>query len=142
MDHLEVTGTEEAELLAKSDTIPVVLPGATMGLGCAWGQARILLDYGCPLAIASDWNPGSAPQGNLIAQAGLLAAFEELSTAEVLAGITERAARALGLTDRGTLAPGMIADLLVFPTEDYREILYLQGSMMPSQVWKRGQPQL
>ena len=142
VDHLEVTGTEEAELLAKSDTIPVVLPGATMGLGCAWGQARILLDYGCPLAIASDWNPGSAPQGNLIAQAGLLAAFEELSTAEVLAGITERAARALGLTDRGTLAPGMIADLLVFPTDDYREILYLQGSMMPSQVWKRGQPQL
>ncbi len=142
VDHLEVSGLQEAEMLGKSDTVPVVLPGATMGLGCAWGHARILLDYGSPVAIASDWNPGSAPQGNLIAQAGLLAAFEELSTAEVFAGITERAARALGLTNCGTLAPGMLADIVTFPATDYREILYLQGSLMPNQVWKRGVPQL
>ncbi|MEL7251762.1 MAG: imidazolonepropionase [Bacteroidota bacterium] len=142
VDHLEVSGVEEAEMLGQSNTIPVILPGATMGLGCAWGHARILLDYGSPVAIASDWNPGSAPQGNLLAQAGLLAAFEELSTAEVFAGITERAARALGLTDCGTLEPGKLADIVSFPTTDYREILYLQGSLMPNQVWKRGEPQL
>ncbi len=142
VDHLEVSGEEEAALLAQSDTIPVVLPGATIGLGCPWGKARLMLDAGCALAIASDWNPGSAPQGNLIAQAGQLAAFEKLSTAEVFAGLTERAARALGFSDRGTLGGGQIADIVAFPTTDYREILYQQGSLGPSQVWKAGAPQL
>lgn len=142
VDHLEVSGEEEAALLAKSETIPVVLPGATIGLGCPWGKARLMLDAGCALAIASDWNPGSAPQGNLIAQAGQLAAFEKLSTAEVFAGLTERAARALGFSDRGMLKEGYVADIVAFPTTDYREILYQQGSLMPGQVWKAGNPQL
>lgn len=142
VDHLEVSGPEEAALLAQSETIPVVLPGATIGLGCPWGKARLMLDAGCALAIASDWNPGSAPQGNLLAQAGQLAAFEKLSTAEVLAGLTERAARALGFADRGTLRNGQLADIVAFPTTDYREILYQQGSLLPAQVWKAGSPQL
>lgn len=138
VDHLEVSGTEEIARLAASNTIPVVLPGATMGLGCPWAPARRLLDAGCALAIASDWNPGSAPQGNLLVQAALLAAFEKLSTAEVFAGITQRAARALGQGDRGMLAPDYLADIVAFPTNDYREILYQQGRMSAGRVWKKG----
>lgn len=138
-DHLEASGDAEIQLLAKSNTIAVALPGASIGLGCAFTPARKLLDQGASLAIASDWNPGSAPMGDLLAQASILATFEKLSTAEVLAGITFRAAIALGLADRGRLASGQKADLILFQTSDYREILYHQGKMKPVEVWKNGQ---
>lgn len=137
-DHLEASGDEEIQLLAQSNTIAVALPGASIGLGCAFTPARKLLDQGAALAIASDWNPGSAPMGDLMAQASILATFEKLSTAEVLAGITFRAAAALGLNDRGKLTEGQLADFILFPTADYREILYHQGKMKPVEVWKKG----
>jgi imidazolonepropionase len=114
------------------------LPGASLGLGCAFTPARKILDHGGALAIASDWNPGSAPMGNLIAQASILATFQKLSTAEVFAGITFRAAAALGLEDRGRLKMGFLADFCLFATSDLQEILYHQGSMQPVQVWKKG----
>lgn len=138
VDHLEASGPKEIAQLAQSNVIPVALPGATIGLGCGWTPARALLDAGCALAIASDWNPGSAPQGQLLLQASLLATFQKLTTAEVLAGITSRAARALGLSDRGCLHPGMAADIVAFPTGDYRDVLYYQGSMQPCRVWVGG----
>ncbi|MCS5489836.1 imidazolonepropionase [Algoriphagus limi] len=137
-DHLEASGEKEIELLAKSNTIAVALPGAILGLGCDFTPARKILDYGGSLAIASDWNPGSAPMGDLLAQASILATFEKLSTAEVFAGITFRSAAALGLKDRGRLASGQLADFILFPTSDYREILYQQGKLKPEMVWKSG----
>jgi imidazolonepropionase len=137
-DHLEASTAREIELLAKSNTIAVALPGASIGLGCAFSPARQLLDQGGALAIASDWNPGSAPMGDLLAQASILATFEKLSTAEVLSGITFRAAAALAINDRGRLAAGLLADFILFPTSDYREILYHQGKMKPEMVWKLG----
>jgi imidazolonepropionase len=137
-DHLEASGDAEIQLLAQSKTIAVALPGASIGLGCAFTPARKLLDKGATLAIASDWNPGSAPMGDLLAQASILATFEKLSTAEVLAGITFRAAAALGLSDRGKLSPAQQADFILFQTADYREILYQQGKMKPVEVWKNG----
>ena len=90
------------------------------------------------LAIASDWNPGSAPQGNLISQASILSTFEKLSAAEVWAGLTFRAAQALGLQDRGKLTEGQLADIVAFPCADYREILYHQGELQAKKVWKKG----
>ncbi|GMQ27797.1 imidazolonepropionase [Algoriphagus confluentis] len=137
-DHLEASGDAETHYLAKSNTISVALPGASLGLGCAFTPARKVLNLGGALAIASDWNPGSAPMGDLLAQASILATFEKLSTAEVLAGITFRAAAALGLADRGKLTQGQLADFILFPTKDYREILYHQGKMKPMEVWKSG----
>jgi imidazolonepropionase len=86
--------------LANSEVIPVALPGASMGLGEAFAPARKLLDAGASLAIASDWNPGSAPMGNLLVQAAVLGAYEKLSITETLAGVTFRAAAALGLDDQ------------------------------------------
>ena len=137
-DHLEASGDKEIELLAESKTIAVALPGASVGLGCAFAPARKILDKGGALAIASDWNPGSAPMGNLICQASILATFEKLTTAEVFAGITFRAAAALNLFDRGRLITGNKADFVLYSTNDYRDILYYQGSLRPSQVWKSG----
>ncbi len=138
-DHLEASTEKEIIQLAKSDVIAVALPGASLGLGCAFTPARKILDQGGALAIASDWNPGSAPMGDLITQASILATFEKLSTAEVFAGITFRAAAALGLEDRGRLKAGFLADFCLFPTSNYLEILYQQGTMKPMQVWKKGE---
>jgi len=137
-DHLEASTDKEIQRIAGSPVIATALPGASLGLGCAFAPARAFLDAGAALAIASDWNPGSAPMGDLLAQAAILGTFEKLTNAEVLAGITFRAAAALKMKDRGRLEKGMLADLVVFETGDYREILYHQGSLKPESVWKRG----
>ncbi|WP_375323410.1 imidazolonepropionase [Flagellimonas sp. GZD32] len=137
-DHLEASTEKEIQLLAKSNTIATALPGASIGLGCAYTPARKILDAGGALSIASDHNPGSAPMGDLLTQASILGTFEKLSNTEVLAGITFRAAAALRLTDRGKLEEGAQADFVVFPTDNYQEITYHQGQLKPSEVWKKG----
>lgn len=137
-DHLEASGDREIELIKDTDTVAVVLPGASLGLGMPYAPARKLLDAGACLAIASDWNPGSAPMGDLLLQAALMSAAEKLGTAEVFAGLTYRAAHALRLTDRGQLKAGMLADMQAYPCRDYREILYHQGKLKPAKVWKSG----
>ena len=138
-DHLEASTEKEIEILAHSDVIATALPGASLGLGCSFTPARKILDAGGSVAIASDHNPGSAPMGDLLTQAAILGAFEKLSNAEVLAGLTFRAAAALGLNDRGRLIKGKLADLSVFHTDNYNEILYNQGNLKPCMVWKNGE---
>ncbi|MFD0765516.1 imidazolonepropionase [Mucilaginibacter lutimaris] len=137
-DHLEASGEEEIGLLAKSQTVAVTLPGASLGLGMPYAPARKLLDTGACLAIASDWNPGSAPMGDLLMQAAVMSAAEKLSAAEVFAGLTYRAAAALKLDNHGILAPGKLADMQAYPCADYREILYYQGKLKPTSVWAGG----
>lgn len=138
-DHLEASDDAAIAALSKSDTTATVLPGASLGLGMKFAPARKFLDKGCAVAIASDWNPGSAPMGDLLTQAALMSASEKLNNAETFAGITFRAAKALGLPDRGVLAPGMRADFVAFPVSDYREILYHQGKLQPHRVWVGGE---
>jgi imidazolonepropionase len=131
VDHLEATKDRDIKMIANSDTVAVALPGASLGLGVGYAPARKLLNAGACLAIASDWNPGSAPMGDLLMQAAILGAAEKLSAAEVFAGITSRAAYALRLDNRGTLATGSPGNLQMYPTNDYREILYNQGKLKP-----------
>ena len=137
-DHLEASTDKEIEMLAKSNVIATALPGASIGLGCPFTPARKILDAGGSLAIASDHNPGSAPMGDLLTQAAILGTFQKLSNAEVLAGITFRGAAALNLKNRGSLAEGSLADIAVFHTDNYNEILYNQGNLKPCMVWKSG----
>lgn len=137
-DHLEATTNEDIRLIADSKVIPVALPGASMGLGERFAPARKLLNEGASLAIASDWNPGSAPMGKLLMQASVLGVYEKLTMAETLAAITCRAAPVLGLSDRGVIKPGMLADFIAFPSADYREIVYYQGALPVAEVWKKG----
>lgn len=137
-DHLEASGEKEVKSLAQSNVVAVALPGASLGLGDKFTPARKLLDAGGVLAIASDWNPGSAPMGKLLTQASILGVFEQLSMAEVLAAITVRGARALRINNRGVLAKGYLADMVAFPCKQFAEILYRQGALEPVSVWKRG----
>jgi imidazolonepropionase len=138
-DHLENINLKDIKTLAKSETVAVALPGASIGLGEPFAPVRKLLDAGACLAIASDYNPGSAPMGNLLLQASVLATFQKLSTAEVLAGLTFRAAKALNMNFIGKIKVGFFADLQAFACSDYREILYNQGTLLPSFVYKNGQ---
>ena len=138
-DHLEATIDEDIEFLAQSETVATALPGASLGLGEKFTPARKILDAKGILAIASDWNPGSAPMGNLITQASILATFEKLSTAEVLAAITFRSAFALSLEDRGTLEKGKKADFVTFKTDNFQNVLYHQGSLKAENVYIDGE---
>jgi len=138
IDHLEAADDQEIAVLAGGNTIPVVLPGASVGLGMPFAPARRLLDAGTSLVIASDWNPGSAPMGNLLIQAAILSAAQKLTMAETWAALTCRAAQALNLNDRGSLKKGNLADIMVFKTENYQDILYHQGYLPVERVWKNG----
>lgn len=139
IDHLEGANEEEIAILANGNVIPVVLPGASLGLGEPFAPARKLLDAGTSLVIASDWNPGSAPMGNLLVEAAILGTMEKLTMSEVWAAITCRAAKALNKMDRGVLKQGYLADIIAFKTDDYKEILYQQGQLRAGMVWKNGE---
>ncbi len=138
-DHLEATIDEDIEFLANSNTVAIALPGASLGLGEPFSPARKILDKGGILAIATDWNPGSAPMGNLVTQASILATYQKLTTAEVLAAITFRAAYALDLEDRGILAEGKKADFITYETDNFQNILYHQGSLKPKNIYINGE---
>jgi imidazolonepropionase len=138
-DHLEASGDKEIRILSKSGIPAVVLPGSCLGLGLPFAKARSMLDAGCILVIASDWNPGSAPMGDLLLQASLISVYEKLSAAETFAAITFRAAMALQMNDRGKIAEKNLCDIIAFDTADYRDILYHQGKLKPSRLWKKGQ---
>lgn len=137
-DHLEKSTEREFRWLHEKGVVAVVLPGSSLGLGEPFAPARRMLDSGLCVAIASDWNPGTAPMGDLLAQASLLSANQRLTTAETFAGITYRAAKALGLSDRGVLRKGNLADLAGFPCESCYEILYRQGALGPAMVMRAG----
>ncbi len=139
VDHLEASGEKEAKLIANSELTAVALPGASIGLGDRFTPARAILDQGGKLAIASDWNPGSAPMGKLLLQASILGTFQRLTMTETLAALTVRAAAALSLRDRGSIETGKLADMIAFPCKDFREIIYRQGAILPQKVWKRGE---
>lgn len=137
-DHLEASGEAEIKALAQSDTVAIALPGASLGLGEPFAPVRKLLDRGAIVAIASDWNPGSAPMGNLVAQASILATYQKITTAEVYASLTSRAAHALRLTGIGIIDVGYSADFQIYDTSHHSEILYNQGQMQPTEVYSKG----
>ena len=130
-DHLEFTDDESCELFGRSETVAVALPGASLGLGMQFTPCRKLLDNNACVAIATDWNPGSAPMGDLITQASILGASQKLTIAETLAGITFRAARALR-NESGVIKKGTDAAFTIFETNDFRNIFYQQGQLKPS----------
>jgi len=137
-DHLERSTEREFKWLRDKDVVAVALPGSSLGLGDPFAPVRRMLDAGLCVAIASDWNPGTAPMGGLLTQASILSANQKLTAAETFAGLTFRAARALGVEDRGIIKVGQMADLIGFSCDSYEEILYRQGALSPSLVIRGG----
>jgi imidazolonepropionase len=122
-DHLEHASLDGIAALAGAGTVAVLLPGAFYFLREARPPPVVALRAaGVPLAVATDLNPGTSPLGSLLAAMNMACTLLGLTPAEALAGATREAARALGLADRGRLAPGLRADLAVWAADHPAEL--------------------
>jgi imidazolonepropionase len=139
-DHLDVTSAEEIASLAESQTVGVILPAVNFNLGSTrFAPARAMLDAGVALALATDFNPGSAPCLSMPLVMAIACRYQRLTPAETLNAATINAAHALGLGARlGSLEAGKQADLLILSLPDYRNLAYLFGVNLVETVVKRG----
>ena len=114
VDHLERTGDEEIACLKGSNTMPTMLPGASFFLGMPYGRARAFIDAGLPLALASDYNPGSSPSGDMRFVMALACIKQRLTPEEAFNACTINAAYAMGVEDTlGSITPGKRAFLII-----------------------------
>jgi imidazolonepropionase len=128
VDHLEATGAEGVRALAASDVTAVLLPASALFLGRRMPPGRTLVDAGAAVALATDFNPGSAYCESLPLVCSLAATQLQLSPAEALGACTVNAAHVLGRANRkGRLAPGYDADLVLLDVPDWRYLAYHLG---------------
>ncbi|MDE5642737.1 MAG: imidazolonepropionase [Muribaculaceae bacterium] len=114
VDHLERIGDEEIAALSDSDTVATMLPGASFFLGMPYAPARRALDAGATVALASDYNPGSSPSGDMRMVWALGCIKMKLTPEEALNAVTINGAAAMDLSrSHGSIAPGMSADLII-----------------------------
>ena len=114
VDHLESTGADEFRALKESDTIATILPGATFFLNMQYAPARQIIDYGIPVAMASNYNPGSCPSGSLQFQMALACIAMKLTPAEALNACTINGAFAMGVDDiLGGITVGKQANIIL-----------------------------
>ncbi len=139
VDHLEVLKEEEIRHLATSDIACVLLPGVSLFLGIPFAPGRAMIDAGCILALASDFNPGSNPCLSLQLAMSLSCLRQGLEVGEALSCITGNAAYALRLERVGCIVPGWQADLLILDCADYRDMIYYYGENHVQTVIKKGQ---
>ena len=125
-DHVDHVRDSDIAQLAHSDTVATLVPGANYFLGLSqYPAARKFIDAGVPVALATDYNPGSSPTASMPFVMSLACTHMKMSPAEAVAAATINGACALRLQDRkGSIEPGKDADLAVFEVEDYREIPY------------------
>ncbi len=139
VSHLEYLNPEGVEALARHGTTAVLLPGAFYFLNetqlppiAALRKARV------PMAVATDLNPGTSPIASLLTVMHLAATLFGLTSDEVLLGVTDHAARALGLDDRGRLAVGLRADFSLWDLPEPAMLTYQLGGLAPSAVYVEG----
>ncbi len=141
VDHLEATGPDGIRALAASEVTGVLLPASALVLGRPMPPARALVDAGAAVALATDFNPGSAFCESLPLCCSLAATQLKLSPAEALAACTVNAAHVLGRADRiGRLAPGYRADLVLLDAPDWRHLAYHLGGDLVADVVLGGEP--
>jgi imidazolonepropionase len=139
-DHLEQTGPEGIEALADAGVIPVVLPASVHCLGLdKYPDARRMIDFGMPVVVATDFNPGSSPTPSLPFAMSLACTEMGMTAMEALRGCTVNAARALGRGDIGVLAPGAKADVVVWDAAALDEVPYFVGAPLVWAVYKDGE---
>lgn len=139
VDHLEATGWEGARMLAGSDVVGVLLPASALFLGRPMPPARELIDAGAAVALATDFNPGSAYCESLPLVCSLAATQLGMRVEEALVACTVNAAHVLGRSDRiGRLAPGLLADCVLLDAPDWRHLAYHLGGDVIAAVVKGG----
>ena len=141
IDHLEATGADGVRALAASRVVAVLLPASALFLARPMPPARALVDAGAAVALATDFNPGSAFCESLPLVCSLAATQLGLSPAEALSACTVNAAHVLGRADRvGRLAPGYAADVLLLEAPDWRYLAYHLGGRVVARVVVAGVP--
>ena len=139
VDHLEATGPAGVAALAESDVVGVLLPASALFLGRPMPPARALVDAGAAVALATDFNPGSAFCESLPLVCSLAATQLRLPPEEALSACTVNAAHVLGRADRkGRLAPGFDADLVLLAADDWRHLAYHLGGQVVHSVIRGG----
>lgn len=139
-DHLEHLTEEDCAAMAAAGTVAVLLPGAFYYLReTVKPDVALLRRHGVPIAVSTDWNPGSSPLHSLLLAMNMSCIFFGLTPAEALAGTTRVAAQALGLGARkGQLAPGFDADLAIWDVEHPDELVAMIGCNPCTAVFKNG----
>jgi imidazolonepropionase len=139
-DHLEHTDEAGVMAMAAAGTVAVLLPGAFYFLReTVVPPVALFRKHGVPMAVATDMNPGSSPLTSILLAMNMAATLFRLTVEECLLGVTRVAAKALGLTDRGTLEPGKWCDLAVWDIDRPAELVYRIGyNPLLLRVW-RGQ---
>jgi imidazolonepropionase len=139
IDHLEATGRDGVAALAGSDVTGVLLPASALFLGRPMPPARALVDAGAAIALATDFNPGSAFCESLPLVCALACTQLRLSPAEALCACTVNAAHVLGRAERkGRLAPGFDADVVLLGADDWRYLAYHLGGAVVDTVVRDG----
>jgi imidazolonepropionase len=128
VDHLEFTGDKEIEALKNSHTMPTILPGAAFFLGMVYAPARKMIDAGLAVAMASDFNPGSSPSGNMQFVLSMACIHYKMLPEEAINATTINTAYAMGVTNElGSIAKGKKANVLItkeIPTYEYLPYYY------------------
>jgi imidazolonepropionase len=141
-DHLAAVSDAGIAALASSETVATLLPGTMLFLGkTSHAPARRLIESGVPVALATDFNPGTSPTTNFPLILTLGVSQLRLSVAEVIVAATVNGAAALGIAHSvGQLAPGFSADLALWDVSDVRELPYWYGAGRCRASWARGKP--
>ncbi len=141
VDHLEFTGEEEINVLRNSETMPTILPGASLFLEMAYAPARKMIDSGLPVALATDFNPGSSPSGNMKLIMSLALIKLQMLPEEILNAVTLNSAYAMGINDiTGTITRGKLANIIITkPIPGLEYFPYSYGSDLISDVLIRGE---
>jgi imidazolonepropionase len=141
-DHLAAVSKNGIAALATAGTVATLLPGTMLFLGRdKQAPARALIDAGVPVALATDFNPGTSPTVNFPLILTLGVSQLKMSVAESFVAATVNGAAALNLAETtGQIAPGYSADLAIFEAEDIREIPYWYGDRRCKATWARGEP--
>ena len=129
-DHMDHVNEDDIAALAQHDTVATLVPGANYFLGMKdYPNARRLIDAGVPVALATDYNPGTSPTISVPMAMSLACTHMKMSPAEAVAAATINGAWALRMAERkGSIETGKDADLAVFDVKDYREIPYWFGA--------------
>lgn len=143
VDHLEFTGNEEIEILLNSGTMPTLLPGAAFFLGMDFPPARKMITAGLPLALASDYNPGSSPSGNMKFIMSLGCIIMRMIPEEVINATTINSAYAMGVSKiAGSISRGKVANVyLTSNIPNYSYLPYSYGSDLIDTVILNGEIQ-
>jgi imidazolonepropionase len=143
VDHLEFVGKEELTILKGSATMPTILPGASLFLGLTYAPARKMIEAGLPVALASDYNPGSSPSGNMELVMSLGIIQLKMLPFEVLNAVTRNGAYAMGLEEtHGSVTPGKVANLIITePMPGFGFMPYAYGSSQINKVILNGKIQ-